>query len=504
MTEFDLAPGELTVGRSPTCQIAIDSASVSRAHALVDVSTTAVVVRDLQSTNGTFVNGVKVGSDPIEIKHGDALRFGDIVAHVKARRATRSPADKIMTEPAFEQRLSEEADRCVRYNRSLAVLAIEVVERDAHAETPISTLLRSLDAAVVRSSERIDVLAPECDRDQATTLAKRIVDGLAAANVRVRVGLATFPGDAPSPSSLSVAAEMALASVTIGAIGTAREGVRHLSLGGREVVIAEPAMTRLFGVIERVGRANAPVLVRGETGSGKEIVAEALHSLSARSTRRLVRINCAAMPAHLVESELFGHVRGAFSGAERDKIGLFEEATGGTLFLDEIGEFELGLQAKLLRVLEDGRIRRVGATTEISVDVRVIAATNRDLKAEAAAGRFRQDLYYRLGAIVLHVPPLRERVREIPLLVERFVLEAITTLGREPPRVSPQAMAILRAHPWPGNVRELRNVIQRALVVCDGQEIRPEHIDLEAAAPTKTPPMRRGSTSDDDDDQPEA
>ena len=490
VTEFDLLPGELTVGRSPTCQIAIDSVSVSRAHARVDVSAAGILVHDLQSTNGTFVNGTHV-TEPVPLRDGDAVRFGEIVAHVKARRATPSAADKIISEHAFEQRIAEEADRCVRYDRSLAVLAIETATSAASVQIVVSSLLRSLDTAVVRGAERIDVLAPECDRDQAAIMARRLVDGLAAADIRVRIGVATFPGDAPSPSSLGAAAEMALASVTIGAVGTAREGVRHLSLGGREVVLAEPAMTRLFAMIERVGRTNAPVLVRGETGSGKEIVAEAVHELSTRACRRLIRINCAAMPSHLVESELFGHVRGAFSGADRDKAGLFEEAVGGTLFLDEIGELEYGLQAKLLRVLEDGRIRRVGATSETFVDVRVIAATNRDLKVETQHGRFRLDLYYRLTAIVLHVPPLRERTREIPLLVERFVLEA--TVGREPPRVSPQAMALLRAHTWPGNVRELRNVIQRALVACDDDEIRPEHIHLDAAVLDGAVRQRRAS-----------
>jgi len=500
VSEYDLAAGELVVGRAPRCQIVIDAPSVSRTHATLVVEAGSVKLHDLASTNGTFLNGVQITKEAQPVKHGDSLRFGDIVAHVKARRTTRRPADKIISETAFEQRLVEEAERAVRYNRSLTVLAIESAEPDARVEKTLAELLRALDAAVARGPRRFDIIAPECDRTQAALMAHRMLGELTTAGHAVRIGVATFPGDVPSANSLCVGAEMAFATVAIGAIGSAREGVRHLLFGGHEIVIAEPSMTRLFGMIERVARTNAPVLVHGETGSGKEIVAEALHSLSNRANRKLVRINCAAVPAHLVETELFGHVRGAFSGADRDKVGLIEEANGGTLFLDEIGEFELGLQAKLLRVLEDGRIRRVGATNEIAVDIRVVAATNRDLKAEAAAGRFRQDLYYRLGAIVLSVPPLRERVREIPLLVERFLLDEVSSVGRNPPRVSSDAMAMFTKYAWPGNVRELRNAVQRALVLSDGQEILPEHIDLEVSIPPAVPaaPQQKPAESDTD------
>jgi DNA-binding NtrC family response regulator len=214
---------------------------------------------------------------------------------------------------------------------------------------------------------------------------------------------------------------------------------------------ASRALQSVFALIGRAARSTLPVLITGESGTGKELVARALHETSGRG--RFVAINCAALPENLLESELFGHVKGAFTGADRDRPGLFESAHGGTLFLDEIGELPPLLQPKLLRALEDGVVRRVGATSERIVDVRVIAATNRDLEQLVQDKTFREDLFWRLNVLHVHVPPLRERTADIPLLAEHFAA------GR---RIAPDAMALLTAYAWPGNVRELRNAIERA------------------------------------------
>ena len=228
---------------------------------------------------------------------------------------------------------------------------------------------------------------------------------------------------------------------------------------------ASRAMRELFALVRRAAPSHLPILITGESGTGKELVARAVHHLSGRGT--FVAVNCAAFPENLLESELFGHERGAFTGADREKPGLFETADGGTLFLDEIGELPSALQPKLLRALEQGEIRRVGATTERAVDVRVVAATNRSLDDEVAAGRFRDDLLWRLNVLPVHVPALRERPADIPLLAEHFL--------RARP-IESDAMALLTAYPWPGNVRELRNAIERATTLGAADAVRAEDL----------------------------
>lgn len=231
------------------------------------------------------------------------------------------------------------------------------------------------------------------------------------------------------------------------------------------------AMVSVFELIKLVASASANVLIIGESGSGKELVARALHNSGNRKHKAFVPLNCTAIPENLLESELFGHVKGAFTGAMSDKRGLFEEANGGTLFLDEIGDLSLALQAKLLRVLQDQQIRAVGGTQSKQVDVRIIAATHRDLKIMVKDGKFREDLFYRLNVIPIKVPPLRERMDDIPLLVESFIAKFSMRNNSSVKGISPEAMAILMAHPWPGNVRELENVIERAMVLSRGEMI---------------------------------
>jgi DNA-binding NtrC family response regulator len=235
-------------------------------------------------------------------------------------------------------------------------------------------------------------------------------------------------------------------------------------------------MIEVFTFIERLARYPTTALVTGESGTGKELVARALHTLSPLRDKPFVTCNCTTLTPSLLESELFGYVRGAFTGAERDRVGLFEAANGGTIFLDELGELPLGVQVKLLRVLENREIKRVGSPNPIQIDIRVIAATNRDLEPMVAAGTFRGDLFYRLNVGTIHLPALRERPDDIEPLARHFVALCNTKLGRSVAGVSPRVLDLLQRYPWPGNVRELANVIERALVVARGTVILPEHL----------------------------
>ncbi len=227
-------------------------------------------------------------------------------------------------------------------------------------------------------------------------------------------------------------------------------------------------MQEIFALIERVALTNSTVLLEGESGTGKELIAHAVHYSSARSNHRFLSVNCGALPETLLESELFGHERGAFTGAVRDKKGLFREASGGTLFLDEIGEMAPAMQVKLLRALQEKKVRRIGGHREEPVDVRIIAATNQNLQEMIREGAFREDLYYRINVIPIRLPALRERREDIPILVDHFIKKYSAEMGIEPKRVSVEVMRQLEAYPWPGNVRELENVIERALALCTG------------------------------------
>ena len=261
-------------------------------------------------------------------------------------------------------------------------------------------------------------------------------------------------------------------------------GLRALTEGRWEMVGKSPAMAALFSQIAKVAPTRTRVLITGESGTGKELIARAIHRESALCDRPFVKVNCAAIPPDLIESELFGHERGAFTGAAARKKGLFEIADGGTIFLDEIGDMSLSAQAKVLRVLQSGELSRVGGEQTLKVDVRVLAATNQDLTAAVAAGRFREDLYFRLAVVPLKAPPLRERSEDIPLLCQAFVQQCARENGLKEKPITPEALAVLSGFEWPGNVRELRNVIERLVILSEdgiGVGDLPEEIVTEVA-----------------------
>ena len=265
------------------------------------------------------------------------------------------------------------------------------------------------------------------------------------------------------------------------------------------IVIHDEQMQRLYQMAARVAAGRVNVLILGETGTGKELLAETIHRSSPRAGKDFLCLNCAALSESLLESELFGHEKGAFTGAQQSKAGLLESAPGGTVFLDEVGEMTAATQAKLLRALESRQVMRVGGTKPRPLDVRFVSATNRNLVDEVARGQFRRDLYFRLNTVTLDVPPLRERVVEIAPLAQRFVSAACTAAGRKvAPRLTDAAIQELECYPWPGNVRELRNVIERAVLLC-GQEIGPQHLALKEAlrlSESLLPPSANDASSD--------
>jgi Nif-specific regulatory protein len=267
-------------------------------------------------------------------------------------------------------------------------------------------------------------------------------------------------------------------------------GLRE-SMRSHQVVGRSPALVKAIELCRKVALSTATVLLYGETGTGKEVAARSIHDFSPRRDKPFIAINCAALPESLLESELFGHEKGAFTGATGQKLGRFELADGGTLFLDEIGELSPAIQSKLLRVIQEREFVRVGGTQSLTCDVRIVAATNRDLRLEMEQGRFRDDLYYRLNVFPITIPPLRQRVEDLPLLIEHFIRQIAPSLNVQPPAVSEAAMEAMMHHAWPGNIRELRNVIERAMLLTGNAPIGPESLPpevLQTPAAHRTPP----------------
>jgi len=303
-----------------------------------------------------------------------------------------------------------------------------------------------------------------------------------AAVEAVREGVFDFVEKPLDPARLKVILQRALEKKqTLHEMQVLRRRLGQVD-SGVGLVGNSPPMRRAMELMEKVAPSKASVVITGQSGTGKEMVARAIHQLSPRRDRPFIAINCSAIPASLIESEMFGHERGAFTGADQRRLGAWELADGGTLFLDEVGEIPIELQAKFLRVLEEERLRRLGGKSEIMVDVRVISATNRDLKEEIKGARFREDLYFRLNVFHIGLAPLKERKDDIPVLVQHFIDRFSRDAGKKLQGVTPQAMKRLTDYAWPGNIRELRNTLERAVILCGADVIDTEHLPSELAA----------------------
>ncbi|MFV1958203.1 MAG: sigma 54-interacting transcriptional regulator, partial [Planctomycetota bacterium] len=412
---------------------------------------------------------------------------------------------------AFEAALRRDVESTSTTGRAVVLLRIGLDHLDHMARTRGVGLARDLRRALANvlrgaagdlerlgrlGGDEFAVRLPGATRQEGLALAETIHDRLRAveivpeeggdvAGTGITVGVACAPDDATSLEFLLDAAGRALAAARREG-GDRVEDAARLDAGLVDVppyeegaIFRSERMVRVVEAARRAARTDSSVLVTGETGTGKEVIANLIHRRSVRANRPFVEVNCAAFPETLLESELFGHERGAFTGADRRREGRFELADGGTLFLDEIAEMAPSAQVKLLRVLQERSFTRLGGTRTVHVDVRLVAATNRDLEAAVADGSFREDLYYRLNVIRLEVPPLRERREEIPLFVDRFLQEIVHRIGHGPKRFSSAAMDLLYRHPWPGNVRELKNTIERCAVLCESETVGPEDLRLD-------------------------
>ncbi|HSS01707.1 MAG TPA: sigma 54-interacting transcriptional regulator [Kofleriaceae bacterium] len=469
--------GALTIGRGSNCDIEVDDRSISRRHAILSIGET-VTIEDLGSANGTFVRGQRV-----TFGHPTAIAVGELVVLGTAniilqRRAQPVVPRRVWTHEAFEAQLEEE---CVREARSGTPFGLLRIHADRRAparfiEETLAELLRETDILAHEGAHEYTVLLPDTPAASAEGAARRIDGKMLERGLKCQSFVACCPRDGRTVSQLNARAQA--------------PAVKEKAISvGADVVVSDARMQGLHRLVEQVAGSSICVLLLGETGVGKEVFARAVHRASPRASGPFVEVNCAALTETLLESELFGHERGAFTNAVSAKPGLLELAHGGTLLLDEIGDMPLSTQVKLLRVIEDSQLRRVGGLKARQIDVRFVAATNSDIEAKVDQGAFRRDLFFRLNGVTIQIPPLRERVAELEPLARAFIRARAPSDAR--PDLSPDALDRLRAYRWPGNIRELKNVIERAVLLCGNGPILPEHLSLRA--PT-VPPAPEGAT----------
>ncbi|HEX2873044.1 MAG TPA: sigma 54-interacting transcriptional regulator [Polyangiaceae bacterium] len=457
--------GRLLIGRSKHADIRIDHGSVSREHAALHLGD-SLLLEDLGSANGTRLRGGKLLPGlAVQAAPDDVIDLGQVMLVIKHRTLEQRLRPTCSAE-LFDLRLEEECERAASGAARFAVVSLVVTGGlpVQGIEALLAGELRQRDLLATRAPGHYELLMLDAGPEEAQERSGRAAAALCERQLRVDTRLFCSPRDGVSPTRL---------------LGRGPDSLPPSSPNPMaEFIVVDDAMRRVRRLLERVGRSELSVVLLGETGVGKEMCAELLHLSSTRAGRTFLRLNCAALSESLLESELFGHERGAFTGATADKQGLLEAANGGSLFLDEVGDMPLSTQVKLLRVLESKEILPLGSRAPRRIDVRIIAATNRDLEEHITQGSFREDLYYRLNGISIMVPPLRERPADIEPLARFFVTRRTDTL--KPPQIAPRlseaSLNWLRCQPWPGNVRELRNVVERALVLCEGALIEPVHL----------------------------
>src|SRR5216683_2386679 len=378
--------------------------------------------------------------------HGGGPRDGASAAHPAARLLRASPRGGV--QPRF----------------ALLRIACDPSCPSAAIEEILANSIRLVDVIAVGGPSDYEVMLVDTPVEDLKLVVSRLETQLAERGGKPRIGIAVYPRDGRSADALLARANGELAP-------------RQPSA---EPAPSSGAMQDLYSMVERIAWSDISVLIFGETGVGKERLAEAVHKNSRRASMPFLRLNCAALTETLLESELFGHEKGSFTGAQSAKAGLLESANGGTVFLDEVGDMPMTTQVKLLRVIEERKVRRVGALKPLPIDVRFVAATNRDLELEVQRGSFRKDLFFRLNGISFVIPPLRERVGEIEGLAGRLIGESCRRMGRaKEPELSPEVLALLQQYPWPGNIRELRNAIERAVLLCTGDRLELAHLPAE-------------------------
>jgi DNA-binding NtrC family response regulator len=465
--------GTVTIGRGEDAELRLDDTAASRRHAQLIVEGGAVKLLDLGSANGTTVRGRKLAAhEQIELSEGDAIELGTSLGVLQVDELSVSTRPwNLHTHQRFLELAAETRP-------PYAILRVQVLAPPGTAQEVLSAELSPHDVVASFGPGQFEVLAPGRSPEAARQLMEKLSARLVARGARVRAGVATAPRDGTDPDLLVAAC------------------ARPASAPAPGFVVRDDAMAALYRLVDRVAPSTISVLLLGETGVGKEVLAQEIHRRSKRASGPFLRLNCAALTESLLESELFGHEKGAFTGAIKQKEGLLESAQGGTVFLDEVGEMPASIQAKLLRVLEERKVMRVGSTTPLAIDVRFLFATNRDLEAEVARGAFRSDLYFRVNGISLVIPPLRDRPTEIEPLARQFLGEAARREGRAVPELTPDALATLAAWPWPGNIRELKNVIDRAILMAGEGKLTAEALGLgepvkgEAAAKAGAPNLR--------------
>jgi DNA-binding NtrC family response regulator len=472
--------GQVRIGRSVSCGAVIDDASIAEEHALLQIGPTITLV-DLGSGLSTAV-----GQEPltpgvvVTLGPGSVFTLGALTLVVQVGGAS-TRLRHVRSHDYFEARLEDECARAeggTSPGFSIARLVCAPGCTGA-VEAVFSDRLRAMDVVATYTPNEYELLLVDLSPTRARAMVDDLERRITISGASVSIGFASYPRDARTPEALFVAA-------------ATRTGMTLPPPSAPAMSV--DAMERLSEIVTRIAPINISVLIIGETGVGKEVTAKAIHRRSPRSSKPMLCINCAAFTENLLESELFGYERGAFTGAVAAKPGLLETADGGSVFLDEVGEMPPTIQAKLLRVLEDKKVSRLGALSSRPINVRFISATNRDLDQLAQQGLFRSDLYFRLNGFLLEVPPLRERAAEINSLANTFIAEASAQADRATvPTLSREAFAALERYMWPGNVRELKNVIERAVLLCTGDVIDPIHLPLDKMGRTlpsiSAPPM---------------